>query len=386
MRVLMVSDVYFPRVNGVSTAIDTYQRTLEQDGVEVRLIAPDYGNADGENWIERIAARAVPRDPEDRLMRWNALNRATLEAARHADLIHVQTPFLAHYASMRATRQLRLPVMVTYHTLFEEYFKHYAPMLPGAMLRGIARAFSRAQCNDTSAVIVPSRAIHQRLLDYGVTATMHILPTGVPLSRFSSGDRARFRSAHGIAENRLVALYVGRVAHEKNLDYLLDVAAQTRQSVPDFLLVIAGEGPALPHLQQRVAQEGLTDSVQFIGYLDRAQALPDCYASADAFVFASRTETQGLVLLEAMAMGLPVVALAAMGTVDILENAGGAITPPDNVADFSACLAGLLLDDGCRITLAQEAREYAKQWDERVLGQRMAQLYRETIEQVARNR
>lgn len=379
MRVLMVSDVYFPRINGVSTAIDTYRRTLAQEGVEVRLIAPDYGSACREEWIARIPANPVPRDPEDRLMRWPHLSRAVLDAARDVDLIHVQTPFLAHYAATRAAKRLNLPVLVTYHTLFEEYFKHYAPLLPAGLLRAVARKFSRMQCNAVSTVIVPSRAIHRRLSDYGVSSPLSILPTGIPLSRFSSGDRGSFRGKYGIAEDRPVALYVGRVAHEKNLDFLLDVAAIVCRRMPDFLLLITGEGPALPHLRERVAREGLEHNVRFIGYLDRLKELPDCYAAADAFVFASRTETQGLVLLEAMAMGLPVVALSVMGTEDILENARGAVVPPDNVAGFADGLARLLLDAERRATLAGEAREHAQQWNEQTLAGRMAHLYRETL-------
>ena len=105
----------------------------------MRLIAPDYGSACSEEWIARIPANPVPRDPEDRLMRWPHLSRAVLDAARGADLIHVQTPFLAHYAATRAAKRLNLPVLVTYHTLFEEYCKHYAPLLPAGLLRAVAR-------------------------------------------------------------------------------------------------------------------------------------------------------------------------------------------------------------------------------------------------------
>jgi 1,2-diacylglycerol 3-alpha-glucosyltransferase len=378
MRVLMVSDVYFPRINGVSTAIDTYRHTLEAEGIEVRLVAPDYGPPCGQEWISRIPARPVPRDPEDRLMRWSHLKDSVLDAARDCDLIHVQTPFLAHYAATHAARRLKLPIMATYHTLFEEYFKHYAPFVPPPLLKTIARRFSRTQCDAMDAVIVPSRAIHQRLNDYGTSAPLHILPTGVPLSRFASGDRRSFRRKHGIPEERPVALYVGRVAHEKNLDYLLDVVAIVRNRVRGILLLIAGEGPALSHLRDRVVRNGLENNVRFIGYLDRMQELPDCYAAADVFVFASRTETQGLVLIEAMAMGLPVVALSVMGTADILDDARGVRVPRDCPEHFASTLADLLLDAGNRAQLSQEAREHAQQWNQHTLASRMAALYRET--------
>ena len=139
MRILMVSDVYFPRVNGVSTSIETFRRTLDGLGVEVRLVVPRYGDEPEEAGVIRVAGRPVPGDPEDRLVGWPAMHRAVLEAAGDCDLIHVQTPFVAHYAGLKAARTLGLPVVATYHTLFEEYLQHYARLIPAGWLRGRKR-------------------------------------------------------------------------------------------------------------------------------------------------------------------------------------------------------------------------------------------------------
>ena len=380
MRVVMVSDVYFPRIKGVSTAIQTYQQALQAYGVEVSLVAPDYGLPCLEPWISRVSARAVPRDPEDRLVRWGKMHEA-VEAAvdEGADLIHVQTPFVAHYAGRYAARRYGVPLIATYHTLFEEYLKHYAPLVPASLLRGLARRFSRQQCNSLDAVIVPSQAIYKRLLSYGVTTPIFVLPTGISLQTSPDGSRQAFRARFGIDEQRPIALFVGRVAHEKNIDFLLDVVALARESVPDILLLIAGEGPALSFLRQTVVDRGLQGCVQFIGYLDRRTELPACYAAADVFAFASRTETQGLVLLEAMATGLPVVALAEMGTVDILGAHRGALVPDDNPADFSLLLTRVLRDAGLRHRLSIEGRAYAAEWSDEALAGEMAQLYRQII-------
>ena len=201
------------------------------------------------------------------------MHRAVLEAAGDCDLIHVQTPFVAHYAGLKAARSLGLPVVATYHTLFEEYLQHYARLLPAGWLRGQARAFSRRQCNALDAVVVPSTAMRERLESYGVTTPLHVLPTGIPTSRFAGGDGAAFRARHGIPPGQPVALFVGRVAHEKNIGFLLEAMVHTRRQCPDALLVVAGEGPARADLQARVDQLGLTDAVRFIGYLDRRDAL-----------------------------------------------------------------------------------------------------------------
>lgn len=376
MRILMVSDVYFPRVNGVSTSIETFRRTLAGLGVEVRLVVPRYGDEPEEAGVIRVAGRPVPGDPEDRLAGWSAMHRAVLEVAGDCDLIHVQTPFIAHYAGLKAARSLGLPVVATYHTLFEEYLQHYARLIPAGWLRGQARAFSRRQCNALDAVVVPSTAMRERLESYGVTTPLHVLPTGIPTTQFARGDGPAFRARHGIPPEQPVVLFVGRVAHEKNIGFLLEAMVHARRQCPEALLVVAGEGPAQADLQARVGPLGLADAVRFIGYLDRRDALPDCYAAADVFAFASRTETQGLVLLEAMAAGLPVVALSEMGTTDILEAGRGSISPPAIPQVFGETLAHVLNHPSAWQHLGDDAAQYAREWSDVAMAGRLAELYR----------
>ena len=377
MRVLMVSDVYFPRVNGVSTSIETFRSTLPRYGVEVRLVVPRYGDESAAADIVRVPGRPVPGDREDRLVGWRAMHRAVLAAAADCDLIHIQTPFVAHYAGLAAARWLGLPVLATYHTLFEEYLQHYARWLPAGGLKAAARSFSRRQCNALDGVVVPSTAMRQRLENYGVTVPMEVLPTGIPTARFAHGEGQVFRARHGIAPTRPVALFVGRVAHEKNIGFLLDALVHAHRVCPEILLVIAGEGPALGDLRQQAAALRIADAVQFIGYLDRQRELPNCYAAADAFVFASRTETQGLVLLEAMAAGLPVIALAEMGTIDILAPGRGAFCPPDDPQAFGQAMGQILGHRGAWRHLAEEAPGYAQEWSDSAMAERLAALYRQ---------
>ncbi len=383
LKVLMVTDVALPRVNGVSTAIATYRSTLGFHGITTGLIAPRYGNEPCEPDTTRLSGWRVPFDPEDRLILPARLRRAVLEAARDADLIHVHTPFAAHYAGLAAARRFNLPVVATYHTLFEEYLHLYASALPERAMRALARAVSRAQCNALSATIVPSHAMAQRLREYGIRTPIHVLPTGVPLEQFGVADRAecraRFRSSHEIPLERPVALFVGRAAHEKNIDYLIEAFGHAREIAPNLLLLIAGDGPAISHLKRLAQRSSCADSIRFIGYLDRAAQLPECFAAADFFVFASRTETQGLVLIEAMASGLPVVALAAMGTCDLLESRRGALVPADDVEAFGTAMAHLANHYKQRQRLGSEARQLATEWSDRAMTARLAAFYRHIV-------
>jgi 1,2-diacylglycerol 3-alpha-glucosyltransferase len=379
MRILMVSDVYFPRVNGVSTSIETFRRTLAALGVEVRLVVPLYGNEPDEPGIFRVAGRPLPGDPEDRLVGWRAMHRTVEQAAADCDLVHIQTPFVAHYAGLKAARRHGIPAIATYHTLFEEYLQHYAAFLHVGWLKGQARAFSRRQCNALDAVVVPSTAMAERLQGYGVTSPLHVLPTGIPLDRFKSGDGVAFRARQGIEPQQPVALFVGRVAHEKNIGFLLEAVTEARRTRPDMLLLITGEGPALDDLRRQAALSGVADSVRFLGYLDRSTELPACYAAADVFVFASRTETQGLVLLEAMAAGLPVIALSAMGTSDILDPGRGCFSPPDDPVKFGEELALFLARREAWSGLSRDAAAYAAEWSDGAMAKRLVDLYRNLL-------
>jgi glycosyltransferase involved in cell wall biosynthesis len=314
-------------------------------------------------------------------MRWRELKgvHRALDGRRF-DLVHIHTPFLAHYAGASLARRWDVPAVATYHTLFEEYLFHYLKLAPRAAMRALARRFSRAQCNALDAVVVPSAAMRETLERYGVAAPLAVIPTGIRLAEFAGGDGARFRARHAIAPGRPVALYVGRVAFEKNIEFLLRMLVRVRGQIPDVLLLVCGEGPAQGSLAVLVRELGLGAAVRFVGYLDRAAALLDCYRAADVFVFASRTETQGLVLLEAMALGVPVVATAVMGTRDILAAGRGALVPADDEADFAAAVIAVLRAPDLRARLAAEGAEHAKAWTAPATARRLEAFYREVLE------
>jgi 1,2-diacylglycerol 3-alpha-glucosyltransferase len=381
VRVLFISDVYFPRVNGVSTSIRTFRQDLSAAGVRTLLVAPHYPGGEGATdgaQVLRIPSNGVPGDPEDRRMAWGALQRGLAGLPRgEFDLVHIHTPFIAHYAGVRFARENNIPCVATYHTFFEEYLHHYLPVVPRPLGRFIAKAFTRSQCAQVQALIAPSEPMRAVLAAYGVRTPIHVLPTGLAADRFRAGDGAAFRARAGIAAHRPLMTYIGRVAHEKNIGFLVQVLRRVLQQVPQALLVIAGEGPAREGLRAQVSALGLKDSVHFAGYLERDTELLDCYAAADAFVFASRTETQGLVLLEAMAQAAAVVSTAELGTRSILVPDSGALVVPEEEGAFAAAVVRVLTDTGLRAGLAARGRAYARTWSSAVMARRLAELYAE---------
>lgn len=386
---LYLSDVYFPRVNGVSTSIATFRRELERRGVAVPLLCPGYASrpAGGierpaEERLVRIHGFRVPFDPEDR---WVPARRFRAAGNRLPafDLIHIQTPFAAHRAGVDLARRRGVPVVETYHTYFEHYFEHYLPYLPARVCRRIARRLTCKAARELDHMVVPSTAMRGALAAYGVATPMSVLPTGIRIDALGDpavADGAAFRLRHGIAAERPVLVHIGRIGHEKNLRFLLQAFARVVRALPEAMLVIAGEGPAKAELERFAGAAGLASHLLWLGYLDRERELAGCYRAGDAFVFTSKTETQGLVLLEAMALGVPVVALAEMGTRDLLAERRGALVAEDDLEDLAAKCLQVLRDPALRARLAAEGPVVAAGWSAAHMAGRLEALYRALLD------
>ncbi len=379
MNILMISDVYFPRVNGVSTSVESFRKALARQGHSVTLICPAYpiGHEDDPD-ILRIPSRSVPGDPEDRMMHYRRVLELMPDLARRQfDLVHVHTPFVAHYAGLKLARRLGLPVVETCHTLFEEYLHHYIPWLPGSLLRWAVKRVALRQCHVVDALIAPSPPMRDAVERYGIRRPIFVIATGLPLGEFRCAMDGDFRQRYQLPTNAPLLLFVGRTAHEKNIGFLIDMLPKVISRHPSALLVIAGEGPARDALARQAQQRGVEKSVRFVGYMRRDGPLQSMYRAADVFVFASRTETQGLVLLESMALGTPVVSTAVMGTLDVLRDNEGCLIAEDDPNDFANKINRLLDDASLRSRLSQSAMDYADQWHEDVKASQLIELYRQ---------
>ena len=382
MKILLISDVYFPRVNGVSTSIRTFTEQLQMLGHTIHLIAPEYGvKTEDEAWITRVPARSIYFDPEDKLMKvGEILKRLPSLKSQQFDLIHIHTPFIAHYAGLKLGKLLQIPVVETYHTFFEDYLHHYLPWIPRKLAKGLARFISKKQCNQVDAIVAPSQPMLDVLRTYGINTKAEVIATGLQTHSFTDADGDAFRQQYAIDIARPMLLYVGRVAFEKNIHFLLKVVKQLSEVMPEVLFVITGEGPAEASLHAAVSTLGIENNVQFIGYLNREKELNACYKAADIFIFASKSETQGLVLLEAMAQGTPVVAIAELGTASILVEGEGAMIAPEDEAAFMQKVRNLLANPvHCRY-LGERAKCYAQNnWSAAKQADRMVQFYGELL-------
>ncbi len=380
MRILFCTDTYPPQVNGVSVVTALSVRGLRQRGWGVAVIAPRYpadlvrvfapGLQDED--VTAIASIPMPGYPDIRLAApARRTVRATVERFK-PDLVHCATEFTIGRLGQRAALAAGLPVCTSYHTDFARYTESYGlPWLRGPVARWIARFHRRAE-----RVFTPSAPAREDLRALGID-DVEVWGRGVDdvlfhPSKRSLALRQRFDLGHAFT-----FLHVGRLAPEKRVDVLLDAFRALECELPGgaVRLVVAGAGPSLPALRERAAP-----SVIFLGNLDRQRELPALYASADAFVFASATETLGLVVLEAMAAGTPVIAAPAGGVADHLrDEENGLAYPAHDVAACTAAMRRLYGDRALRARLRDGARRTAERRTWEMELDRLDASYREVL-------
>lgn len=361
MKIGIFTDTFTPQINGVTSILEELDRVLTRHGHEVFIFAPAYSRAQrNENGhVFRFPAFTAYFHKDSRVV--IPYDRRASAVFPKLDVVYSHTPVSMGLLALRVARKYALPHVHTYHTLFTEYL-HYLPRLIRPSRR-MAERISAAFCNRCDAITTPSHAMRQELLRYGVEKPIYVLPFGVDVEPFERPVRTDVRAALGLAPNELFLLYAGRLGTEKNLHFLLRafrVLLDRWTSPQPIRLVLAGGGPHLPIFQEYAEKLRLTDRVLFTGFIPRDE-LVDYYRAADLFVFASKTETQGLVLMEAMAAGLPAVAVRAMGVTDIVFDGETGVLVPEDEQIFADRVRELLQDPARREHLRTGAKRTAHQ-------------------------
>ncbi len=383
MKIALVTDTYFPRINGVGASTQTFAREFAALGHEVHIYAPAFpGHVDEPlpYQIHRFPSWYLFFDPEDRLPRPNADKKLIQHFLdQKFDIVHTQTPFSLGQAAIPWARKSGAKVAHTYHTHFAAYVEHYLWFLPTNLTIKYAKRLSRKYCDSCDLIITPSSEMRKVLLSYDVSKPVEVIPTGILLSKFDGADPKKFREKYGFKPEDKILLFMGRVAEEKNIDFLLDVHQELLPQMPHLKFVIAGAGPSKERLEKKVHDLKLNDSVLFPGYLV-GEEWRNCYSGVDLFIFASVTETQGLVISEAMAAGTPVVAVGEMGVKDVMASGKGGIMTRMDHKEFTEAVRRMLTDEAFYKTKKAEARPEAENWSSTSMAKKMLAAYERTLQ------
>jgi 1,2-diacylglycerol 3-alpha-glucosyltransferase len=322
MRIGMFTDTYLPTRDGVVTSLTTSRRILEKMGHEVFLFAPDDpgGHAPAEKNTYYFPAHQFSDYKGYRVAIMPAKGLHDIIREKEIDILHTHGVAFMGFKSMFASRFFRIPILLTYHTMITEVF-HYMPWnLDENLMRRLMWIYLRQFLARADGVAAPTEAILRELQAKSKLKYAAVIPTGVDLERFNDRREGReaARAKLGAGDSPVI-LHVGRVAKEKNLQEVISAMPDVLKRHPDAKLIVAGDGPGRPAYETLVKSRGLEKSVRFTGFVPDEE-LPSYYAAADAFVIASKFETQGIVVMEALATGLPVAGINFRAIPEILRD------------------------------------------------------------------
>ncbi len=345
MRIAMMTNNYLPFVGGSALSVHRFSEKLRELGHQVLVVAPEYDEqpkGESTDEVHRVAALKNFNQTEFSVplpLHNNLLPRIAEFAP---NIIHTHHPFLLGDTALRIAASLNVPVVSTHHTQYAHYLHYLSDQMP--WMERFVQELSTGHANLCDANIAPSEDIRKEMTALGVTSPVEVIPTGVDLDAFGTGDRARGREALGLSPDVPVLGHVGRIAPEKNLNFLLDAAILALEKQPEAIFLIVGDGPSLEELRERASQSAVADRVIF-AVRKTGQDVVDAYHAIDVFLFSSQSETQGMVILEAMAANSPVVAVDAPGVRDVVKDGeNGRLLAEEDSEAFARAVLEVLED------------------------------------------
>lgn len=366
-----------PILNGVSVSIDVLMQELRVKGHSVHLYtSKHFGHRDSDPNIHRFNSIATPWTPGYPLS-VPPFYLQLLEFRRHNfDIIHTHTPFTVGLVGLRWSQSEEIPIVSTYHTHYDKY-AYYMPFFPLKYTRYKIAKHTNYYYNAVDRVITPSEASKKWLMRHSISTPVSIIPTGIRSPRLV--ERSEFRERLGVRPDEVLLLYVGRIAREKNLKTLINACSKVIRNAPNVKLMLVGDGPNRAELTRQARSLGIGDKVRFIGFVPREE-VDRYYAASDLFVFSSMTETQGLVIVEAMSYGLPVIVVKGGGAGDAVQSGYNGELVNNNSDDFAATLAKLIHDQELREQYSKGAIETSKEYSIPNMTQKVVDIYLSAME------
>lgn len=382
MKIAMFTNTYLPHIGGVAKSVKTLEDACRAHGHEVRVIAPELSGSEESPDVLRVPSIQNFNDSGFCVRLPSPILIREFIAEFEPDIIHSHHPFLLGDAALREAWKGRVPIVFTHHTLYERY-THYMP-LDSAALKRAAIQLATEYCNLCDLVIAPSDSIGNLLEDRQVTKPIRVVPTGIDTTAFAKGRNHRLRKKLGISKDAIVIGHVGRLAQEKNLTFLAEAVATSLAAAPESVFLLVGDGDCHEEMIQILSAK-VDEKRIFHPGKQSGEDLTDAYAAIDCFAFTSQTETQGMVLAEAMAAGTPVVALDGPGVREILKDGeNGILLNADASADeFSKALLYIIHDEDFLKSSSAKARETAAEYDTEPCVNAMLGIYEELIAEFA---
>lgn len=373
MNIAIFTDTYTPQINGVVTSSLTLKKELESLGHKVYVFAPNIkGFNQEERDVYRFTSLPYPFLKEHRIVL--PLSRQLRDFANlDIDVIHVQTPFSLGLLGIYFAKKYKIPLVHTYHTFFMAYL-HYVPFVPKKILEKYAAIHFKRFCLRCDYLIVPSKQMEEELEKEVQEKPIAIIPTGVTVPQLDNQERKALIESFQLDQNTDYFVFVGRLAMEKNLFFLIRVFDIVLKSLPDVKLLIIGDGPVKSELESMAKHLGIMDRVIFTGYIPHPNVFYFLELSK-LLLFPSKTETQGLIVLESFCFGTPAICLNQMGVQDILSEQKGGYLVEENEQAFAEKVIALSKDKVLYDSKVAEAKQIAQLNDSKIMAVETIKVY-----------
>ena len=389
MNICMMTNTYLPHVGGVARSVSTFAEEYRKLGHGVLVVAPEFDGKQppkrAEAIVERVAAIQNFNGSDFSVRLPMAATLSDRLDDFKADIIHAHHPFLLGDTALRVATNKNVPIVFTHHTRYEDY-THYVPF-DSPVLKEVATNLPTQFANLCDGVIAPSESIEKLIRQRGVTVPIKVVPTGIDVKAFAGADGKKARRKFKIPPGAFVVGHVGRLAPEKNLGYLAEAVALFLKKKRDARFFLVGDGPSVEPLKATFAKHGVKDRLILAGKLT-GRALHEAYQAMDVFAFASKSETQGMVLAEAMAAGLPVVSLNASGVREVMRDGANGFMLPTRATPqrFAAELGRLAGSASLLRACEREARVTADLFSKEHSAQHALEFYEEVRRATRRER
>lgn len=373
MRIGFFSDSYTPYISGVVHSIETFSRELRNLGHQVVIFAPKYPSVSRETGVFRFPSIPSLTPTGFYIPIPLAAGFSQFLAENPLDIVHVHSPFVLGRLGAKIARNHRCPLVFTYHTLYDQY-THYVPFAR-QISQDLTRRLCVNFCNRCDLVITPTGVIGEHIKSMGVKSAVQWLPTGIDFGEFNQTDKGWLRNTYDIGQDESLLLFVGRITKEKNISFLVKTLQIMRNELgQQAKLVVVGQGPETESLKRYVGELDLSEYVVFTGRLSREEVVR-AYGGADVFVFGSVTETQGLVIGEAKAAGLPVVAVDAFGVSEMVVDGEDGYLVPEDENVFALTTTKILKNSELRQKMSRKALINAKDLSAQSCAKKLVQYY-----------
>ncbi len=378
MKIGMFINYYTPSKGGMETSVINLSKGLEKAGHEVFIFAPEYPNY---------------KDKEKNIFRYKSIRfnyggyfyvipipfgskMKEIVKELKLDILHSHQPYSLGSEAMKFSKELDVPLVFTYHIKYEDY-SHYIPLVPNSISKKYIRKVTVGYSNKCDVVISPSTAIKKLLEDHGIKTLVKIIPSGINIDNFANdtGKKKKIREKYQIKQDEIVLITACRLTKEKNLEFLVNSFAKIAQKEKNVKFMIVGDGAVKKDLEKMAEEFGIKDRIIFTGLVDRT-SIVSLYQASDIFVFASLTETQGLVAVEAMAAGNPVIAVRASGIEDIVKDGEDGSLTSVSEEEFSKSVLKIVRDNDLRLKMSANAKANSRKFEIVPWVDKVVELYK----------